>query len=622
MELLKISFSAAILIMAIVIIRALAINKLPKKTFLVLWGVALCRLLIPFSLPSQFSVFTLADNIKTAFTETPPVPAPPGSITQYFQAGTTPVPLGPAAGAAPAFSFTPIFLLTVVCVIGTLAFALLFVVVHLRCRREYKTALPVDNAFVSAWQCAHPVKRTISIKQSDKITAPLTYGVLTPVILLPKAADWDDTTQLGYILAHEYAHIRCFDVVKKCLLAAALCVHWFNPLVWVMYILANRDIELCCDEAVVHAFGDTVKSSYALALIGMEEKKSRLSPLCSNFSQNSIEERIRAIMKIKNPSFMGVILSLIVVVGTTTAFATSAAGNQVSSVPAVPPNDSGYSTSAALVISMNESVQPYAAFGLTYDQQKSSLYFEGKPVRELWDAVTGSLITTSLGTDFPENAIDVIPVYENGKLTGLRQATDEEYRNRTAEREMRVSEQTTVMSQKDEETGKTLLSFDLGKTWITEEAYNKAHPAPVIEWWTYDEYKAWLEQEKKDLQALIGSGDKGWNSTDGWYEWTQERVDKAVALYESILEQIKNGDRVSKTVNGSNEIMLSYSAGKTTVSTSYQVTIALDNGTVDTIGPCDTKEQLMAELKPYCEKQVKAGLMTQKEADDLIAKYR
>lgn len=71
----------------------------------------------------------------------------------------------------------------------------------------------------------------------------------------------------------------------KCLLAASLCVHWFNPLVWVMYVLANRDIEISFDEAVVKTFGETTKAAYALSLISLEEKKSRLNPLCNNFSK-------------------------------------------------------------------------------------------------------------------------------------------------------------------------------------------------------------------------------------------------------------------------------------------------------------------------------------------------
>ena len=85
-------------------------------------------------------------------------------------------------------------------------------------------------------------------------------------------------TALRYVLEHEFVHIRRFDALWKLLLLAAACAHWFNPLVWVMYVLANRDLELSCDETVVRRFGGA-RASYARVLIGMEAEKSGFAPL-------------------------------------------------------------------------------------------------------------------------------------------------------------------------------------------------------------------------------------------------------------------------------------------------------------------------------------------------------
>jgi len=145
----------------------------------------------------------------------------------------------------------------------------------------------------------------------------MTYGIWNPVILFPKTTDWQDEARLRVVLTHELTHIRRFDIVWKWLLAAAVSVHWFNPLVWVMYVLANRDIELSCDEKVVWTFGETKKSAYALALIGLEETKSGFSPLCNNFAKNAIEERINAIMKTKKLTLMGSLLAILLVAGIT-----------------------------------------------------------------------------------------------------------------------------------------------------------------------------------------------------------------------------------------------------------------------------------------------------------------
>ena len=100
-----------------------------------------------------------------------------------------------------------------------------------------------------------------------------------PVILMPTSTKWENTDSLEYVLAHEYVHIRRFDSIRKLALIVVLCVHWFNPLVWGMYVLANRDIELSCDEAVVRLFGESAKTAYARALISMEETRSGLTPL-------------------------------------------------------------------------------------------------------------------------------------------------------------------------------------------------------------------------------------------------------------------------------------------------------------------------------------------------------
>ncbi len=310
MTILEMSLSASVLILAVVIIRALALHKLPKKTFLVLWGVALCRLLIPFSIPSRFSVYTVADLLKhkAATIDTPYIVTMAGRADTAF-ADTVAEILPP---------------LVLIWAIGTLACAVFFLVTHLRCRREYRTALPIENEFVKGWQREHPTRRKVDIRQSDKITAPLTYGIFRPVVLLPKATDWMDETRLRYILAHEFVHIRRFDTLTKLLLAAALCMHWFNPLVWVMYILFNRDIELSCDETVVRTFGETVKSAYATTLIHLEEKRSKLTPFVSNFSKNAIEERIVSIMKVKKTSPAGMILALSLIIVTVTVFGTSA----------------------------------------------------------------------------------------------------------------------------------------------------------------------------------------------------------------------------------------------------------------------------------------------------------
>ncbi len=187
--------------------------------------------------------------------------------------------------------------------------------------------MPVRSHYVEKWLGERPLKRRISVRQSDRISAPLTYGIFRPVILLPKKMDWKNEKQLQYVLSHEYVHICRYDTATKLVAAFALCIHWFNPFVWVMYLLFNRDIELACDESVIRQFGEKSKSAYSLMLINMEAGKSGLLPFCNNFSKNAIEERITAVMKIKKTSLLAICIAAMLIVGVTTTFATSAAGN-------------------------------------------------------------------------------------------------------------------------------------------------------------------------------------------------------------------------------------------------------------------------------------------------------
>lgn len=326
MSLLQMSFSGGIMIIVIVILRALAINKLPKKVFGLLWGAVLIRLLIPFSIPTMLSAYSLVNNnepIQTVIANTP---------AEYMIPQIAAVQSNANAGAAEALqSQVPaISGWAMLWIGGSFLCACFFLITYLRGLLEFRTSLPVSNDYAAKWLQGHRLVRNIQIRQSDRIAAPLTYGILMPVILMPQKTDWEDGQQLQYVLSHEYVHIRRFDMVWKLVAALALCIHWFNPLVWVMYILFNRDIELSCDERVVRQYGEKARTVYAKTLLTMEEKKSGLMPLCNNFSKNAIEERITAIMKIKKITLWAVMMSTMVLVAVVVLFATTAEGKPLS----------------------------------------------------------------------------------------------------------------------------------------------------------------------------------------------------------------------------------------------------------------------------------------------------
>lgn len=357
MTLLTMSFYGAVLISAILIIRAFTLHRLPKKTFLVLWGIALLRLLVPFELSSGVSLYSLlpaefpfsaadttgtTDSVNANFADAADL-AERSDATMPYQpeiespAEVSQIDMATSEEAAP--GHMPHFsepdtssgssVTFVIWVSGCLLCATFFLISYLRLCREFKTSLPVTNEYAKSWLAGHPLKRRLSIRQSDRISAPLTYGIFRPVILLPKKTDWENQSQLDYILYHEFTHIRRFDLAAKLLLIAALCLHWFNPFVWVMYIFFNRDLELSCDECVLRQFNEK-KSAYANTLIDMAAAQSHPAALYSPFSENAIEERITSIMKLQKATLGTICFSLLLIAAVVVMLAAS---------PKAPSND-------------------------------------------------------------------------------------------------------------------------------------------------------------------------------------------------------------------------------------------------------------------------------------------
>ena len=480
MSLLQMSFLGTVIILLIVVLRAVLINRLPKKTFLILWWIALIRLLVPFSIKSVTSIYSLFQSIYSDIN-----PVRTAQTTTFLPIHGNMPEIANGLSEAMVQRTESISILSVIWLAGLLLCFGFFAVSYIKCYREFRFSLPVENDILEAWKEKHPLKRSLSIRQTETIAAPLSYGVIRPVILMPKNTEWKNIYQLRYVLEHEYVHIRRLDMLTKLIMIAAVCIHWFNPLVWVMYILFNRDLELSCDETVVRRFGMDIKSVYATALISMEEKKSGLTPLCNSFSKNAIEERIRAIMKIKKTSKFAVMISAVLVIGVTGGFATSASSLEKNT----------------------ETAQ------------------------------------------------------ENGETT-------------VALNEVNIQE--------DE----PLSSSD-------------------VEWWTAEEYAKWLDEEKEVLQSMIG--EKAYTGGDGWFVWTQEKVDETIALYEDNLQKIKDGMKLSKSSDDAVGITMAYSPENIEYAKQEAETVTENK---------DSNENVFSEeqLSEYA----KAGITYQKETGFLM----
>jgi len=376
MTLPQMSLYGSVLIAAVLILRKMLLYRMPKRTFPALWGVAVLRLLLPFSVVSVFSVYHYFAPLPGGISVTDTVVDIPQSTA--VSAYETPVPPAPEPVPVKTVMF-------IVWLCGAVLLAVIFMVKYLRSIAEFRCSLPEESSFVSMWLSSHRIRRNVSVRRLDRISSPLTYGVLRPVILLPCSFNTADEERLDCVLTHELVHICRFDALKKLVCALALCAHWFNPLVWVMFFYYNRDLELACDEGVLRRLGTDRRADYAKTLIGMECERSGIVSFYSRFGGCAAEERIKAIMKTKKTSFYKGIAACVLVCATAGVFATTAAANDktgdntpsAESEPEITP----VRFDAPSKLDDSAPKDKYKALGLTEREGDKALVFEGKLVR-------------------------------------------------------------------------------------------------------------------------------------------------------------------------------------------------------------------------------------------------
>lgn len=224
-------------------------------------------------------------------------------------------------------------ILTVLWAVGAAGLTLFFLLGYLRTLRALSGARQAPDAGIWLSSCGIRFHRTISIRLLDDARTPLTYGLGRPVVVLPEHLETDARRRM-YILTHELVHIRSLDCLRKWLLTSALCVHWFNPLVWLMVYTANRDLELACDGTVLRLLGDGSRKAYAGVLLEFAARKRPDLAFGSGFGQTAAEERIHHIMKYRKTSYCILLITVLTLTLSFTVFATQAPAQKEAPSPA------------------------------------------------------------------------------------------------------------------------------------------------------------------------------------------------------------------------------------------------------------------------------------------------
>lgn len=326
MTLLKMSIQAGLIILAIIVFRIIALNKLPKASFLAMWGIALMRMLLPFSFPSRWNVFRVFGEVLSRIS----------GGTQDMKNEVKLMFDGLSLQQPSVNSWNESFVLfptaTAIWLVVTVVLLALFSVGLNKSYSALWFAVPLSrNELIDEWQSSHKLHRPLRILQSDKIATPIAVGVLRPCIILPGSMDLSDKQTIGYVLTHEYYHVRRLDILWKTLMLCAVCIHWFNPFAWSMLVLLNRDLEISCDELVLRHYGENAneRKAYAYSLIKMAETRGKSPLINSHFSRNAVEERITSIMKYRKASGLAVVVTVVLVMGLTMAFTSSGSNDSL-----------------------------------------------------------------------------------------------------------------------------------------------------------------------------------------------------------------------------------------------------------------------------------------------------
>ena len=303
LKIVNMSISASWLVIAVLLLRLL-LKQAPKWISVLLWGFVAVRLLCPFSIESVLSLIPSTQTVSPGIMmdRTPGISTGIAPLDQVvnpiISASFTP---NPAASANPLQILIPV--LGNVWLLGIAAMLVYTGVSYLLLRRKIAIAVLLKE----------------NIFQSENVDSPFVLGIIKPKIYLPFQMDERD---LAHVIAHEKSHIRRKDHWWKPVGFLLLAIHWFNPLMWVGYILLCRDIELACDEKVIQKMDNNAKADYSQALVACSVNRRSIAACPLAFGEVGVKARVRSVMNYRKPAFWVLILALILCVAVAVCFLT------------------------------------------------------------------------------------------------------------------------------------------------------------------------------------------------------------------------------------------------------------------------------------------------------------
>ena len=308
------SISASWIVLAVLLLRWL-LKKAPKWIIVLLWGIVAVRLICPFSIESVMSLIPSAETISPEIMvdNTPVI----NSGIPIINNVVNPV-IEQSFSPAPDSSANPLqILISVLSVTWVVGIAVMLVytgISYYRIKSKIGTAVLLrDNVF-----------------QSENVVSPFVLGIIKPRIYLPFNMNEQD---VDYVIAHENAHISRKDHLWKPFGFLVLTLHWFNPLMWLGYVLLCRDIELACDEKVVKEFDAEQKADYSQALLTCSVNRRVIAACPLAFGEVGVKDRVKSVLSYKKPAFWIILVAIIASVVVAVCFLTNPASSDNNELP-------------------------------------------------------------------------------------------------------------------------------------------------------------------------------------------------------------------------------------------------------------------------------------------------
>mgnify|MGYP000197018802 FL=1 len=375
LKLVNLSISASWLILAVLVLRVV-LKKAPKWVMPLLWGVVALRLVCLFSIESALSLIPSAETIPSEIvTETrEPVlyeQATLDIVTNPTLPSAAEVPVGVSRQQAQ----VDFNIYSVLWLAGMAALLVHALVSAGKLKRKLATAILLRD----------------NIYESEFVDSPFVFGVVKPNIYLPMHMD-EGTA--AYVIAHEHAHLARRDHWWKVLGYLVLALHWFNPLVWVAYILFCRDIELACDEKVVRGLDGAARADYSQALLSCAAPKRAVAACPLAFGEGNIKTRVKSALHYKKPAFWVAAAAVLAVVIVAVCFLTN------------PRSERG-----SLVWAQKLNAADVASIELYVPAEEEARQYKKLDTEEMAQAV--ELINSSRGTyiEKPETVYAGLPVW-------------------------------------------------------------------------------------------------------------------------------------------------------------------------------------------------------------------